>query len=116
MLALANSLAADGALGTLLVGDLNVHHLHWLKHSGTAVSSTPAGNELYSFYVPDALAKELRENGVKSNLFILKHDDLEGRKRLVVSIAGLCWIGIAVPSSSGRSSSVCGCVCAPAAL
>ena len=34
------------------------------------------GNELYSFYVPDALAKELRENGVKSDLFILKHDDL----------------------------------------
>ena len=34
---------SDGALGTVLVGDLNVHHLHWLTYSSTAVPTTPAG-------------------------------------------------------------------------
>ena len=36
----------QGAVGSLLVGDLNVHHKGWLVHSR---ENTPEGRALYSF-------------------------------------------------------------------
>ena len=50
---------SEGAVGTLLVGDLNVHHLRWLTHSSTATPTTPAGKELCSFCAAHGLKERV---------------------------------------------------------
>ena len=40
---------SGGALGTVVAGDLNVHHQKWLTNSSTVTSATPAVCELFSF-------------------------------------------------------------------
>ena len=63
----------DQALGTLVVGDLNVHQLRWLIHSQR---NTPEGNALESFCTCNGFRQLVREPTRGSNLRNLVLTDL----------------------------------------
>ena len=64
---------SDAVLGTLLVGDLNVHHTTWLKHSS---SVSREGSALYNFCTTFGLEERVRKPTRGNNLLDLVLTDM----------------------------------------
>ena len=62
------------AIGTIIVGDLNVHHLHWLKFSS---HTAPEGTALYRFCSDHGFTQHVREPTREGHLLDLVLSDLE---------------------------------------
>ena len=61
------------AIGTLIVGDLNVHHLHWLKFSS---HTSPAGSGLFRFCAEHGFAQYVKKPTRDKHLLDLVISDM----------------------------------------
>ena len=66
---------SEAALGTVLVGDCNVHHTRWLCYS---TGTTPEGKALYNFCTAHGLEERVRRPTREENLLDLVLTDLHG--------------------------------------
>ena len=100
----------DSCVGTIVVGDLNVHHKHWLKRS---VSVSVEGSLLYRFCCDNGfrqLVKEqTHEDGNILDLVLTDLSELE-RVEILPRISDhnvvRCFANLAVPISAPRSRTV----------
>ena len=60
-------------VGTVLVGDMNVHHVGWLAHS---TGTTPEGSALYNFCVEHGLEEKVGQPTREGNLLDLVLTDM----------------------------------------
>ena len=72
---------SESALGTVLVGDCNVHHARWLRHS---TGTTPEGKALYYFCTAHGLEERVRKPTRGENLLDLVLTDLHGEVQCTV--------------------------------
>ena len=63
----------SNVLGTILVGDLNIHHKNWLQHSR---SVTPEGRLLYDFCLTSGFEERVKQPTREKNLLDLVLTDL----------------------------------------
>ena len=65
---------SETCVGTLLCGDLNVHHERWLQHS---TGTTPQGTELYRFCCEYGFEERVRQPTRGNHLLDLVLTDQE---------------------------------------
>lgn len=75
---------SKGALGTIIVGDMNVHHIRWLRFSSKSTPKTPEGEALKQFCEDHALRQIVKEPTRGDYLLDLLLTDLEQVKCKVV--------------------------------
>ena len=68
-------------VGTIVFGDLNVHHVNWLVHSG---ETTPSGRRLYEFCQRYGFIQTVRDPTREDNLLDLVLTDLNCLKSSVL--------------------------------
>ena len=66
---------SEECVGTIILGDMNVHHETWLKHSSQG--NTPEGAALYSFCLENGFKEKVKQPTRGENLLDLVLTDLD---------------------------------------
>ena len=97
----------QSALGTIIVGDVNVHHKSWLRFSS---SDTPEGRELYHVSHDCNWMQYVREPTREGNLLDLVLSDMDVSCSVLPRLADHCLVltslKYAVPEVSSRTRTV----------